>query len=461
MNASKKPPLGAKLEKYWETIVGSIKDGVMIVDKEGCIVAVNPALANLTGYGEEELIDRKCSVLNCSLFNLERSQGGRHWCVLMRTGEVDSRRCTIMRKDGTFVHVLKNASLLEDHDGTLLGAVETITDVTEMVQSNPRIAEFSLRTVSKGSFHGMLGISDAMQPIFRIIEGAARSEAPVLILGESGTGKELVARAIHQLSRRNKNPLVNVNCAALTESLLESELFGHVKGAFTGAHSDRIGRFELARGGSVFLDEIGDLSPSIQVKLLRVLEEKTIERVGDSRSVHVDVRIISATNQDLRGLLETGRFRKDLYFRINTIPINLPPLRERIGDIPVLVEQFFEKLKTNTGSGIQGIENGAMDILLHYSWPGNVRELKSVLAYIFATCGDPLIQPVHLPSDLLGHKNPVSPRIAKSCKQELKKQQLLDALAQARGNKSKAAQLLGISRVTVWSRLKRYGLSQD
>ncbi len=462
MKASKKLPLGSELGKHWETIVGGIKDGLMIVDKEGCIVFANRALAELTGYREEELIGQKCSVLGCSLFNLERAQGGRHWCVLMRTGEVDFRRCTIMRKDSKLVPVLKNASRLADQDGEVLGAVETITDLTEMVESDSKSTSFRHQLVHEGSFHGIIGISHTMRPIFRIIESAARCEVPVLILGESGTGKELVARTIHQLSKRCKKPLVSVNCAALSESLLESELFGHVKGAYTGAHSDRIGRFELARGGSVFLDEIGDLSPSIQVKLLRVLEEKTIERVGESRPVPVNVRIISATNQDLRGLLESGRFRKDLYFRINTIPIKLPPLRERVGDIPVLVEQFFEELKTQTGSAVQGIEKAAMDILQQYPWPGNVRELKSALAYVFAICADPLVQPVHLPSDLLSYRHPApSPHPGKSRMQELKKQQLVEALAQARGNKSRAAEILGISRVTVWSRLKRYGLADD
>ena len=218
----------------------------------------------------------------------------------MRTGQFDFRRCTIMRKDGSFVQVLKNAARLEDGQGRIIGGVETIADVTELVLKDQKVTEFHRQLHPEGSFQGIIGTSPAMLKVFKVIENAARSDAPVLILGESGTGKELVAKAIHRLSERSKGPLVSVNCAALSESLLESELFGHVKGAYTGAHSSRAGRFEMAHGGDIFLDEIGDLSLSTQVKLLRVLEEKTVERVGESKSIPVNVRIISATNRDSR-----------------------------------------------------------------------------------------------------------------------------------------------------------------
>ncbi len=217
-----------------------------------------------------------------------------------------------------------------------------------------------------------------MLRVYKAIENAARSDAPVFILGESGTGKGLAARAIHELSDRNKAPFICVHCAALTESLLENELFGHVKGAYTGAYKSQPGRFELAQGGDIFLDEIGDLTPSTQVKLLRVLEEKVIERVGDARTIPVDVRIISATNRNLSNLLEKGSFREDFYFRINVIPIKLPPLRERTGDIVLLAEHFFHKLRLKTGKLIEGIANATMEILMNYSWPGNVRELYQV-----------------------------------------------------------------------------------
>lgn len=449
-----------QIEKYWETVVSVIKDGVMIVDTFGNIVFANRAMEAITGYTREELIGQKCSILNCNLFNLARERGGDQWCVLLKTGNLDLRRCTVMRKDGSTVPVLKNASRLQDSSGCVIGGVEVITDITEIVRKDEQIDEFRRQLRSEDSFHGIIGASPAMLGVYKVIENAARSDAPVLILGESGTGKELVARAIHRLGDRNKEPLVSVNCAALTESLLENELFGHIKGAYTGAYKSQPGRFELAQGGDIFLDEIGDLPPSMQVKLLRVLEEKVFERVGDAKPIPSDVRIITATNRNLVNLLEKGIFRKDFYFRINVIPINLPPLRERAGDIPLLVDHFFSKLRLKTGKLIKGIANSTMEIMMHYSWPGNVRELKSVFDYIFATCDEQNIQPLHLPPDVLRPENGSNgTKTINLSREELKRKQLIDALGQAKGNKSKAADILGISRVTVWNRMKRYGLT--
>jgi two-component system response regulator HydG len=447
------------LDRYWETVVSTIQDGVMIVDTTGSIVSVNRALGMMTGYTREELIGQKCSILNCSIFNLAREKCDGHWCLLFKTGNLDMRRCTVMRKDGRYVQVLKNASLLHDSKSSVIGAVETITDITEIVEKDKQIAAFRRQLRSEDAFHGLIGASAAMQQVFFLIENAARSDAPVIILGESGTGKELVARAIHQLGERKKDPYIKVNCAALTESLLESELFGHVKGAYTGAYKDRAGRFEMAEGGDIFLDEIGDLPLSTQVKLLRVLEEKVIERVGDNTPVPVDVRIISATNKNLPSLVEKGSFRKDFYFRINVIPIYLPPLRERTEDIPLLAASFFRKIRLKSGKSLEGISNDTMEVLIRYSWPGNVRELKSAFEYASVTCQDPLIQPHHLPPDILKEK-----RIAKEVKalapsrQEVRKQQLIDALARAKGNQSVAAEMLGVSRVTVWNRMRRLGV---
>ncbi len=448
------------LDRYWETVVSAIKDGVMIVDLCGYIVFANQAMENITGYAREELVGQKCSILNCNLFNMAREQGGDQWCVLLKTGNLDLRRCTIIRKDGSSVQVLKNGSPLHDSSGNVIGGVEILTDITEIVQKDEQIAEFRRHLRSEDSFQGIIGASPAMLKVYKIIENAAHSDAPVLILGESGTGKELVAKAIHRLSERNEKPLISVNCAALTESLLESELFGHVKGAYTGAFKSQPGRFESAQGGDIFIDEIGDLTPAIQVKLLRVLEQKVIERVGDSRPIPVDVRIISATNCNLLNLMERGSFRKDFYFRINVIPINLPPLRERTGDIPLLAGHFFHKLRLKCGKRIEGIANSTMEVLMSYPWPGNVRELKSVFDYIFATCDERYIQPSHLPPDFLRRENGSNGTKALNLSKEtLKKEQLIDALAQAKGNKSKAAGILGISRVTVWNRMKRYGLT--
>jgi len=447
-------------DRYWKTVVDTIRDGIMVVDTSGSILSVNRALETMTDYSHQELVGQKCSILNCSVFNLAREKCGEHWCLLFKTGAMNMRRCTIMRKNGTYVPVLKNASLLRDGKGRVVGAVETITDITEIVEKDRQIAAFRRHLHSEDAFQGLIGASAPMQQVFSLIENAAQADAPVIILGESGTGKELVARAIHQLGERQKSAYVKVNCGALTESLLESELFGHVKGAYTGAYKGRAGRFEMAQGGDIFLDEIGDLPLSTQVKMLRVLEEKVIERVGDSQPIPVDVRVISATNKNLSDLVKAGAFRKDLYFRINVIPIHIPPLRDRVDDIPLLAEAFFRKLRIRSGKSIDGLSNLAMEVLMKYPWPGNVRELKSAFEYAFVTCQEHLIQPHHLPPDILSAE-----KIAKDGKslapnkQEVRKRQLVDALARAKGNQSAAAEILGVSRVTVWNRMKRYGIT--
>jgi len=293
-----------------------------------------------------------------------------------------------------------------------------------------------------------------------MIENAAHSDAPVIIYGESGTGKELVSQAIHEIGDRKDHPFIKVNCASLTESLLESELFGHVRGAYTGAYKDRAGRFEKANQGDIFLDEIGDLPLSTQVKLLRVLEEKVIERVGSSSPIATDVRIISATNQELFQLVEQGRFRKDFYFRINVIPIFIPPLRERFGDIPLLSESFFRKLQLKSGKKIERIAKETMDILVNYNWPGNVRELRGAFEYAFVTCYGDVIQPQHLPETIYNPK--MDQHAAKKSAfnlNEIEKQELIEILRITGGNQSKAAELLGVSRVTVWNRMKRFGIN--
>jgi two-component system, NtrC family, response regulator HydG len=451
-----------EVDRYWKTIVNTIRDGLMVVDTTGSILSVNKALETITDYTHEELIGQKCSILNCSIFNLAREKCGDHWCLLFKTGAMNMRRCTIMRKDGTYVSVLKNASRLHDGKGRVIGAVETITDITEIVEKDKQIAAIRRHLRSEDAFQGLIGASAPMQQVFSLIENAAQSDAPVIILGESGTGKELAARAIHQLGDRKKSAYVKVNCAALTESLLESELFGHVKGAYTGAYKGRAGRFEMAQGGDIFLDEIGDLPLSTQVKLLRVLEEKVFERVGDSKSIPVDVRVISATNKNLSSLVKTGAFRKDLYFRINVIPIQMPPLRERVEDIPLLAESFFRKLRIKSGKNIEGISNLALEVLIRYPWPGNVRELKSAFEYAFVTCQEPLIHPHHLPPDILKEEKLINDAdVALPTKQEIGKRQLIDALARAKGNQSVAAEILGICRVTVWNRMKRFGITYN
>ena len=446
-----------ELSSYWKKVVDTIKDGVMIVDKGGIIVSINKAMEGITGYSKDEMLGKTCAILNCSIFKQARMNKGDQWCALFKTGTMNMRRCTFINKDGRFIHVLKNATLLYDSDNQVMGAVETVTDISELLEKDTQIAAFRQELREENGFHGILGVSGAMMRVFDLINNASQSEAPVIIFGESGTGKELIARAIHETGLRKTKPYVKVNCSALNEALLESELFGHVKGAYTGAYRDRIGRFEAAQHGSIFLDEIGDLPLLTQVKLLRVLEENVIERVGDNSAIDINVRMISATNRNLRELIEGGEFREDLYYRINVIPIMVPPLRKRVEDIPILAEAFFRRIQLKSEKKIQGISNDAMRLLMEYSWPGNVRELRSAFEYAFVTCRDSLIQPYHFPPNVYRkkklrkapHKDPVA-------QTEMKKRQLIDALIEANGNQSKAAEILGVSRVTVWNRMKKF-----
>jgi two-component system response regulator HydG len=342
----------------------------------------------------------------------------------------------------------------------VIGAVGTLTDVSELIEKDIQLEAIRRELRCQDGFRGIIGTSAPMQQVFDLIENAAHSDAPVIIYGESGTGKELVGRAIHEIGDRKKGPYVKVNCASLTDSLLESELFGHVRGAFTGAIRDRVGRFEKASQGDLFLDEIGDLPLTTQVKLLRVLEEKTIERVGSSTVVPVDVRIISATNRDLGRMIAEGTFRKDFFFRINVIPIHLPPLRERSGDIPLLAEAFFRKIQLKSGKQIEGLSNEAMETLIAHDWPGNVRELKSAFEYAFVACNDTLIRPHHFPQGIYAGKRPKlgGKRHAFNLK-EIEKQELVETLEKTNGNQSLTAELLGVSRVTVYNRMKRYGIT--
>ena len=448
-----------ELNDYWKTVVDTIQDGVMIVDIKGTIVSVNKGLEKITGYTKAELIGEPCSTIDCNICKVIRGSKGEHWCNLFRDGVVDMRRCVLTKKDGRYIHVLKNASLLNDAEGKVMGAVETMTDITEIIEKNTQIEAFRRELRSKDGFQGILGTSGPMQQVFDLITNVAHSGAPVIIYGESGTGKELVAAAIHNIGSRKNKPYLKVNCAALNESLLESELFGHVKGAFTGAYQNRQGRFEAAQGGAIFLDEIGDLPLSTQVKLLRVLEEKVIERVGDNQPLHIDVRIISATNRNLKELVTAGIFREDLFYRINVIPIVIPPLRERRNDIPLLAESFFRRIRLKNDKNILSISNQSMEALMHYSWPGNVRELKSALEYAFVTCNDSIIGPNHLPPDIfLNNRSlPVEER-TRIDRDEIQKSRLIEALERAEGNQSKAARILNVSRVTVWNRMKKYSI---
>jgi two-component system response regulator HydG len=455
--------IGRELDGFWKTVVNAIRDGIVIVNTGGAIVSVNRAFEQITGYTREELIGQTCAIVDCDVCGTVPEKGKESQSSAKSNRDQQQRKCQLRRKDGSHIHALVNSTPLEDSSGNTVGTVGTITDLSEIIEKENQLEAFRQQLFDENGFHGIVGSSTPMQRVFDMIENAANSDAPVIIYGESGTGKELVSRAIHEIGLRKDQAFIKVNCASLTESLLESELFGHVRGAYTGAYKDRIGRFEKADKGDIFLDEIGDLPLATQIRLLRVLEEKIIERVGSSSPVSTDVRIISATNQDLLSLVEQGKFREDFYFRINVVPIFLPPLRNRAEDIPLLAESFFHKMRLKSGKSIDGIREDTMDILMHHSWPGNVRELKGALEYAFVTCHSRMIYPSHLPETIFRQKRAPVATLKTSSKttfnlQEVERLELLEALQKTNGNQSQAAKILGISRVTVWNRMKRFNI---
>ncbi len=442
---------------YLKSVVDTMMDGLMVVDTDGTIVSLNRAMEILTGYSKRELIGNDCSILACDIcFRSSRKKTIKH-CVLFKRGEFFRERCTLKRKDGSLLVVLKNATLLRDTNGQVIGGVETLTDLTEIVKKDRKIERFQNIFTQRDGLAGIKGRSQSMQRVFELVRNAAKCDFPIIIYGESGTGKEKVASAIHRLGMRRKGPFIKINCAALSESLLESELFGHVKGAFTGADRMRKGRFEAAHNGDIFLDEIGDIPLSTQAKLLRVLQENEIERVGDQIPIKIDVRVISATHRDLQNPKDRELFRDDLFYRLNVIPICIPPLRERKDDLPLLVDTFINELRVKTDRPIKGISREAMDALWNYSWPGNIRELINALEYAFVTCLGEIIDSSHLPyavvsSEAIGFSRGLSGDDGSA------KKQVLEALEQAHGEKNKAAKILGISRQALWKRIKKYGI---
>ncbi len=477
-------------EHFWKTVIDTMMDGLLVVDVEGVILSVNQAMEHITGYTREELVGQPCTILKCHTCLDSVMLGQNKECELFRRGFVRRRKCVMEKKDGTPLPVLKNAATLKDSRGKVVAGVENFTDLSE-VEAKERVISHLRRELShepaydppvkspdmmqlfisrlrqelnrEDGFHGIIGKSPVMVQLFILISSAAQSEAPVVIYGESGTGKELVAAAIHRLSPRHQGPFIKVNSAALNESLLESELFGHVKGAFTGADRTRVGRFEAAHGGDIFLDEIGDLPMPTQAKLLRVLQEKVIEKVGDHAPIPVNVRVITATNKDLHRLMALGRFREDLYYRIGVIPIHLPPLRERREDIPLLVKAFIDRARRQTRKPLSGISDEAMDLLTGHDWPGNVRELINVIEYGFVLCPEGAIQPEHLPATFSPRSAPLRQerRVGRLGRAADERQRLIDAINEAGGKKSEAARLLGISRVTLWKLLKVHDIQVD
>jgi PAS domain S-box-containing protein len=433
------------------------------MDSEGRISSWNPSMERISGYTAQEALGKSCAILHCSRCFGENCPADIQKCRIFEQEHVEVKECQLRHKDGYDVPVIKNASVVKDEEGKILGVVETVTDVSELNQARQRAEQAALRLGEIHRLDNLIGKSQAMRDVFTAIKAAADSNSTIIIQGESGTGKELVAGAIHFNSTRRDRPLVTVNCSALSESLLESELFGHAKGAYTGALRDRIGRFEETAGGTIFLDEIGELSSFIQVKLLRVLQEREIERVGESKKRKIDIRVITATHQDIYSLVREGRFREDLYYRLKVFPITIPPLRQRKEDIPLLVSHFIRSMNKKTGKQVVDSSREVMRTLMDHSWPGNVRELENAIEHAFVLCKSDRLELKDLPIEIrqagvgqasMSHKSADKP----AKKIGLNKESLLDLLAECGWNKAEAGRRAGVSRTAIWKYMKKWDI---
>lgn len=425
-----------------ERILDNLSEGIIAHDKERRILFFNRTAERITGYKRHEALGRDCHEVfggpfcggKCSFKELPPDP----W-------EDTMYPLNILTKQGEPRQVEMTITGMNDNEGGLAGVIASFRDVTDLIGLKVHAAQLN-------SFAGIVGRDHKMLQIYKQIRELGSNDYPVHITGETGTGKELVANAIHDEGRQEGGAFVPINCAALPEGILESELFGHVKGAFTGAVRDKKGRFELAHGGTIFLDEVADLPRSVQAKLLRVLQEGTFERVGGEKTISVDVRLISATNRSLRYEMERGGFREDLFYRINVFPIHIPPLRQRKGDIPLLLEHFLEKARMEVQKAAN-FSDEALGIMVNYPWPGNVRELQSAIRFAIVRCRGRIIQPENLPMELRNWKDTRSSRGPSG---KLDTQSVRAALTQTGGNKAKAARLLGVGRATLYRFLARF-----
>ncbi len=447
--------------RFISRIIDSMADGVFTMDNQGRIVSWNRSMERISGYSADEALGQKCDLLRCSRCFGKSCPADVKKCNILEYNTAEAKECQLRHKEGYDVTIIKNASVVRDDNGNVLGIVETVTDLTELNKARRKMEEASLRLGEMHRFSNIIGKSEAMVTVFRAIQAAASSDATVAIQGESGTGKELVAGAIHFHSVRKNNPLVTVNCSALSEPLLESELFGHVKGAYTGAIRDRIGRFEEAEGGAIFLDEIGELSPLIQVKLLRVLQEREIERVGESRKRKIDIRIITATHQDLFSKVREGTFREDLYYRLKVFPIKLPSLRERKEDIPLLTTHFIKAFNKSTSKSVVDVSTQVMRRFMDYHWPGNVRELGNAIEHAFVLCNSDRIELNDLPLEIRQAELPLLPTPGRSphgFRRHPEKNELLILLQECNWNKAEVARKTGYSRTAIWKYMRKYDI---
>jgi two-component system, NtrC family, response regulator HydG len=432
--------------EYLSNIFEVLDEAVFVYDQDMIIRNFNSRAEEITRFKKEEVIGQKCT----TLFKSNICQNNCALCMTAKTGELKAPlrfQSKFIRRDGSERMGDFHVGLINKGDSGRREVMVAITDATEVQLLREELKETR-------SFRNIIGKSSAMADLFKFIKNIAAYDSTILIQGESGTGKELVAKAIHQESPRSEKRLIKVNCSSLSPGLLESELFGHVKGAFTGALRDREGRFEEANGSSIFLDEVGDLSPRVQVNLLRVLQEKEIERVGDNRTRKVDICIIAATHKDLMAEVRGGRFREDLFYRLNVIPIQLPPLRMRKEDIPLLVEHFVQNWEGLKTKQLSGISPSALRTLMDYDWPGNIRELENVIERACVVCTGKTIEPI----DLNLIQLQVSPNIKDTRRRVIDRETILQELKNCGSNQTLAAERLGLHRVTLWRKMKGYGI---
>lgn len=452
MNRKKDNPPPALDWDFLNTLLDSISDGVFTVDNEFLITTFNRSAEEILGIKREEAIGRPCH-------HILRSSICPHKCALretMKTGRgVVGLHIDVITRRGKRVPLSITTAVLKDREGKTIGGVETFRDLSP-------IREIKKEMLTHYTFEDIVSKNHRILQLFNTLPDIAESDVTVLIVGPSGSGKELFARAIHNLSKRAKKPFVPINCGALPDTLLESELFGYARGAFTGADRDKPGRVEIAGGGTLFLDEIGDTSPAFQIKLLRFLEDREYTPLGSNEPRKADVRIITATNKDLKTLVEEGKFREDLYYRLNVIKLQLPPLRERKEDIPLLVEHFIDKFNRRMGKRVVGVSDDVLRILLSYDWPGNVRELENTIEHAMVMCKGERISIEHLPDFLRGQVE-LSPPVGTITEKplgRLEAELIRRTLNETGWNIGETARRLGIHRTTLWRKIKKYGLKK-
>jgi len=433
-----------------DAILESISDGVFTIDRDWIITSFNRAAEQITGIKRNEAVGHLCS----EVFRSSLCEGACALRLTMGNGKsLINLHCFIINAAGHRVPISISTAVMRDESGNIIGGAETFRDLSEVESLRQELSE-------RSRVGELVSRSSSMQKIFDLLPTIAQSDSTVLINGETGTGKELLAKAIHKMSKRVENPFVAINCGALPDTLLESELFGYKKGAFTGANHDKPGRFALADGGTLFLDEIGDISQALQVRLLRVIQERIYEPLGSTNSESTDVRIIVATNRNLSEMVKKGLFREDLFYRINVIRLELPPLRKRKGDVPLLVEHFIERFNRIQHKNVPGITPAALELLMAHDWPGNVRELENVIERAFVICGNGRLTVSHLPDELTGKKlSPQSSGNIVAAVKHTETQSILNALQKYGNNRMAAAASLGIHRSTFYRKVKALGVA--